>query len=68
MVGQDGRAYEIAVKASSLFDAADRALQQWARLVVVSPKRIQREPKRLWCYAYITPEAATMQGIASSSV
>jgi hypothetical protein len=27
MVGQDGRTYE----AASLFDAVDRALQQWAR-------------------------------------
>jgi hypothetical protein len=32
IVGQDGRTYEAAVEASSLFDAADRALQQWARL------------------------------------
>jgi hypothetical protein len=32
MVGQDGRTYDITVEASSLFDATDRALQQWARL------------------------------------
>jgi hypothetical protein len=32
MVGQDGRTYETTVEATSLFDAADRALQQWARL------------------------------------
>ena len=32
MVGQDGRTHEAAVEASSLFDAADRALQQWERL------------------------------------
>jgi hypothetical protein len=32
MVGQDGRTYEAAVEATSLFDAADRAIQQWARL------------------------------------
>jgi hypothetical protein len=32
MVGQDGRTYEAAVEAASLFDAADRAIQQWARL------------------------------------
>src|SRR6516162_9816136 len=31
-VGQDGRTYETVVEATSLFDAADRALQQWARL------------------------------------
>ena len=32
MVGQDGRTYETAVEASSLFDAAARALEQWSRL------------------------------------
>ena len=32
MMGQDGRTYETAVEASSLFDAAARALEQWARL------------------------------------
>ena len=32
MVGQDGRMYETTVEASSLFDAAARALEQWARL------------------------------------
>src|SRR6516162_726553 len=32
MIGQDGRTYEATVEAASLFDAADRALQQWARL------------------------------------
>ena len=32
MVGKDGRTYETTVEAASLFDAADRALQQWARL------------------------------------
>jgi hypothetical protein len=32
MVGQDGRTYETAVEAASLFDAAARALEQWARL------------------------------------
>jgi hypothetical protein len=32
MAGKDGRTYEVAVEAASLFDAADRALQQWARL------------------------------------
>jgi hypothetical protein len=30
MVGKAGRTYETAVEASSLFDAADRALRQWA--------------------------------------
>jgi hypothetical protein len=32
MVGKDGRTYETTVEASSLFDAAARALEQWARL------------------------------------
>jgi hypothetical protein len=32
MVGQDGQTYETTVEASSLFDVADRAIQQWARL------------------------------------
>jgi hypothetical protein len=32
MVGKDGRTYETTVEAASLFDAADRALLQWARL------------------------------------
>ena len=32
MVGQNGRTYETTVEASSLFDAAARALEQWARL------------------------------------
>jgi hypothetical protein len=32
MVGQDGRTYEVAVEATSLFDAAARALEQWSRL------------------------------------
>jgi hypothetical protein len=32
MVGQDGRTYETMVEASSLFDAAARALEQWSRL------------------------------------
>jgi hypothetical protein len=32
MVGQDGRTYEVAVEAASQSDAADRVLQQWARL------------------------------------
>jgi hypothetical protein len=32
MVGKDGRTYETAVEASSLFDAAARALEQWSRL------------------------------------
>jgi hypothetical protein len=32
MVGQDGQTYEATVEAASLFDAADRAIQQWARL------------------------------------
>ena len=32
MVGQDGRTYETTVEASSLFDAAARALEQWSRL------------------------------------
>jgi hypothetical protein len=30
--GKDGRTYETAVEASSLFDAAARALEQWSRL------------------------------------
>jgi hypothetical protein len=42
MVGQDGRTYETTVEAASLFDAADRALQQWARFVVVSAERVCR--------------------------
>jgi hypothetical protein len=37
MVGQDGQTHEVAVEASSLFDAADRALQQWARLSSYRP-------------------------------
>jgi hypothetical protein len=32
MVGQDGRTYETVVEASSLFVAAARALEHWARL------------------------------------
>ena len=32
MVGRDGQTHEVAVEASSLFDAADRAIQQWLRL------------------------------------
>jgi hypothetical protein len=32
MVGKDGRTYETAVEASSVFDAANRALRQWPRL------------------------------------
>jgi hypothetical protein len=32
MVGQDGRMYDTTVEATSLFDAAARALEQWARL------------------------------------
>ena len=32
MVGQDSRTYETAVEATSLFDAAARALEQWSRL------------------------------------
>jgi hypothetical protein len=32
MVGKDGRTYETTVDASSLFDAAARALEQWSRL------------------------------------
>jgi hypothetical protein len=32
MVGQDGRMYEATVEASSLFDAAARAIRQWSRL------------------------------------
>jgi hypothetical protein len=32
MVGLDGRTYETTVEATSLSDAADRAIQQWARL------------------------------------
>jgi hypothetical protein len=36
MVGQDGQTYEVAVEASSLFDAADRA-PAMGKAVVVSP-------------------------------
>jgi hypothetical protein len=32
IVGQDGQMRETAVEAASVFDAADRALQQWALL------------------------------------
>jgi hypothetical protein len=32
MVGQDAETHEAAVEASCLFDAADRAIQQWSRL------------------------------------
>ena len=32
MVGQDGRTYETTIEAASLFDAAARAIEQWARL------------------------------------
>jgi hypothetical protein len=32
MVGKDGRTYETTLEAASLFDAAERALQQSARL------------------------------------
>ena len=32
MVGQNGRTYETTVEVTSPFDAADRAIQQWARL------------------------------------
>jgi hypothetical protein len=39
MVGQDGRTYEVAVEAASLFGAADGALQQWARLWWYRPGR-----------------------------
>ena len=32
MVGQDGQTYEATVEAASLFDAAARAIERWARL------------------------------------
>jgi hypothetical protein len=40
MVGQDGRTYETVVEASSLFDAAERALRQWARLWWYRPNAV----------------------------
>jgi hypothetical protein len=42
MVGKDGRTYETTVEAASLFDAADRALQQWARLWWYRAERVCR--------------------------
>jgi hypothetical protein len=40
IVGKDGRTYVTAVEAASLFDAADRALQQWARLWWYRPNAV----------------------------
>jgi hypothetical protein len=44
MVGQDGRTYDTAVEATSLFDAAARALEQWARLWWYRSKAMLESP------------------------
>jgi hypothetical protein len=40
MVGQDDQAHEATVEATSLFNAADHALQQWARLWWYRPNAV----------------------------
>jgi hypothetical protein len=62
IVGQDGRTYETTVEDSSLFDAAGRALQQWARLWWYRSKgvvevrmggqcwKVSMERVREWCW------------------
>jgi hypothetical protein len=40
MVGQGGQTHETAVEAASLFDAADRALEQWSRLWWYRPNAV----------------------------
>ena len=53
MVGQDGQTYETTVEASSLFDAAGPRAAAMGAAVVVSPKRIRREPKRRFAFCVI---------------
>jgi hypothetical protein len=54
IVGQDGRTYETTVEASSLFDAAARALEQWSQITVRShpTARTMRYSPRLWWYRH----------------
>jgi hypothetical protein len=44
MVGKDGRTYETTVEATGLFDAADRAIQQWSRLWWYRPNGVSLNP------------------------
>jgi hypothetical protein len=53
MVGQDGQTHEAAVEAASLFDAADRALQQW-RWALVTSSPIWRRSVTALCFRTCT--------------
>jgi hypothetical protein len=50
IIGGEGEAYQVEVTASSLFDAVDQAMQQWARLWWFNPGAVAelRAGPRRW--------------------
>jgi hypothetical protein len=50
IIGQDGQTYSLDVRASSLFDAVDQAVQSWAKLWWYEPNAVieVRAGDQLW--------------------
>jgi hypothetical protein len=50
IIGQDGQTYSLDVRASSLFDAVDQAVQSWAKLWWYEPNAVieVRADDQIW--------------------